>query len=78
MKPYIHDCGTQGRIVDLAVDSSVVIHQGLRIGRAENHDLVTGIHVGHQLPQLHLPRYGGYIAQSTGDGIFALFGAPVA
>src|SRR5262245_4512227 len=23
-------------------------------------------------------RYGGYIAQSTGDGIFALFGAPVA
>ena len=23
-------------------------------------------------------RYGGYIAQSTGDGVFALFGAPVA
>jgi class 3 adenylate cyclase len=23
-------------------------------------------------------RYGGYIVQSTGDGIFALFGAPVA
>jgi class 3 adenylate cyclase len=23
-------------------------------------------------------RYGGYIAQSTGDGIFALFGAPLA
>jgi class 3 adenylate cyclase len=23
-------------------------------------------------------RYEGYIAQSTGDGIFALFGAPVA
>jgi class 3 adenylate cyclase len=23
-------------------------------------------------------RYGGYVAQSTGDGIFALFGAPVA
>jgi class 3 adenylate cyclase len=23
-------------------------------------------------------RYGGYIMQSTGDGIFALFGAPVA
>src|SRR6202022_2881762 len=22
--------------------------------------------------------YGGYVAQSTGDGIFALFGAPVA
>jgi class 3 adenylate cyclase len=22
-------------------------------------------------------RYGGYVAQSTGDGIFALFGAPV-
>jgi class 3 adenylate cyclase len=25
-----------------------------------------------------LQRYGGYVAQSTGDGIFALFGAPVA
>ena len=23
-------------------------------------------------------RYGGYIVQSTGDGIFALFGAPLA
>jgi class 3 adenylate cyclase len=23
-------------------------------------------------------RYDGYIVQSTGDGIFALFGAPVA
>jgi class 3 adenylate cyclase len=23
-------------------------------------------------------RYGGYVAQSTGDGIFALFGAPFA
>ena len=23
-------------------------------------------------------RYGGYVAQSTGDGIFAVFGAPVA
>jgi class 3 adenylate cyclase len=23
-------------------------------------------------------RYGGYVAQSTGDGILALFGAPVA
>jgi len=23
-------------------------------------------------------RYGGYVAQSTGDGIFAMFGAPVA
>jgi class 3 adenylate cyclase len=23
-------------------------------------------------------RYGGYIVQSTGDGIFALFGAPIA
>jgi class 3 adenylate cyclase len=22
--------------------------------------------------------YGGYVAQSTGDGIFALFGAPIA
>ena len=34
-------------------------------------------------PVLHLMmdavhRYGGYIAQSTGDGIFALFGAPIA
>src|SRR5262249_25031768 len=34
-------------------------------------------------PVLHLmmeavQRYGGYVAQSTGDGIFALFGAPVA
>jgi class 3 adenylate cyclase len=25
-----------------------------------------------------LHRYGGYVAQSTGDGIFALFDAPVA
>jgi len=23
-------------------------------------------------------RYGGYVVKSTGDGIFALFGAPVA
>ena len=23
-------------------------------------------------------RYGGYVAQSTGDGIFAVFGAPIA
>src|SRR6202051_25567 len=23
-------------------------------------------------------RYGGYVAQSTGDGVFALFGAPIA
>ena len=23
-------------------------------------------------------RYEGYVAQSTGDGIFALFGAPIA
>ena len=23
-------------------------------------------------------RYGGYVVQSTGDGIFALFGAPIA
>ena len=34
-------------------------------------------------PVLHMMmaavhRYGGYVAQSTGDGIFALFGAPVA
>ena len=34
-------------------------------------------------PALHLMiesvnRYGGYIVQSTGDGIFALFGAPIA
>jgi class 3 adenylate cyclase len=34
-------------------------------------------------PVLHLMmesvhRYGGYVAQSTGDGIFALFSAPVA
>jgi len=34
-------------------------------------------------PVLHLMmeavhRYGGYVAQSTGDGIFALFGAPMA
>src|SRR6202162_1300500 len=34
-------------------------------------------------PVLHLMmaavhRYGGYVAQSTGDGIFAIFGAPVA
>jgi class 3 adenylate cyclase len=25
-----------------------------------------------------IQRYGGYVVQSTGDGIFALFGAPVA
>ena len=34
-------------------------------------------------PVLHLMmaavhRYGGYVAQATGDGIFAIFGAPVA
>jgi ribosomal protein L40E len=34
-------------------------------------------------PVLHLMmaavhRYGGYVAQSTGDGIFSLFGAPIA
>jgi class 3 adenylate cyclase len=34
-------------------------------------------------PVLHLMmaavhRYGGYVAQSTGDGIFALFVAPIA
>src|SRR5246500_5235931 len=34
-------------------------------------------------PVLHLMmeavhRYGGYVAQSTGDGVFAIFGAPVA
>ena len=34
-------------------------------------------------PVLHLMmaavhRYGGYVAQSTGDGIFAMFGAPIA
>jgi predicted ATPase/class 3 adenylate cyclase len=34
-------------------------------------------------PVLHLMmaavhRYGGYVAQSTGDGIFAIFGAPIA
>jgi class 3 adenylate cyclase len=31
-----------------------------------------------QLMMAALHRYGGYVAQSTGDGIFALFGAPVA
>ena len=31
-----------------------------------------------QLMMEAVHRYGGYIAQSTGDGIFALFGAPVA
>jgi class 3 adenylate cyclase len=31
-----------------------------------------------QLMMTAVHRYGGYVAQSTGDGIFALFGAPVA
>jgi class 3 adenylate cyclase len=31
-----------------------------------------------QLMMEAVHRYGGYVAQSTGDGIFALFGAPVA
>jgi class 3 adenylate cyclase len=31
-----------------------------------------------QLMMAEVHRYGGYVAQSTGDGIFALFGAPVA
>jgi class 3 adenylate cyclase/tetratricopeptide (TPR) repeat protein len=31
-----------------------------------------------QLMMAAVHRYGGYVAQSTGDGIFALFGAPVA
>src|SRR5207245_1211567 len=31
-----------------------------------------------QLMMQAVHRYGGYVAQSTGDGIFALFGAPVA
>jgi class 3 adenylate cyclase len=31
-----------------------------------------------QLMLAAVHRYGGYVAQSTGDGIFALFGAPVA
>ena len=31
-----------------------------------------------QLMMTTVHRYGGYVAQSTGDGIFALFGAPVA
>ena len=31
-----------------------------------------------QLMMASVHRYGGYVAQSTGDGIFALFGAPVA
>jgi class 3 adenylate cyclase len=31
-----------------------------------------------QLMMTAVHRYGGYIAQSTGDGIFALFGAPLA
>src|SRR5712691_2317862 len=31
-----------------------------------------------QLMMESVHRYGGYVAQSTGDGIFALFGAPVA
>jgi class 3 adenylate cyclase/tetratricopeptide (TPR) repeat protein len=31
-----------------------------------------------QLMMAPVHRYGGYVAQSTGDGIFALFGAPVA
>ena len=31
-----------------------------------------------QLMMAAVRRYGGYVAQSTGDGIFAIFGAPVA
>jgi class 3 adenylate cyclase len=31
-----------------------------------------------QLMMAAVHRYGGYVAQSTGDGIFAVFGAPVA
>jgi len=31
-----------------------------------------------QLMMEAVHRYGGYVAQSTGDGIFALFGAPLA
>jgi class 3 adenylate cyclase len=31
-----------------------------------------------QLMMAAVHRYGGYVAQSLGDGIFALFGAPVA
>src|SRR5579864_4499301 len=31
-----------------------------------------------QLMMAAIHRYGGYVAQSTGDGIFALFGAPAA
>ena len=31
-----------------------------------------------QLMMAAVHRYGGYVAQSTGDGIFALFGAPMA
>jgi class 3 adenylate cyclase len=31
-----------------------------------------------QLMMAAIHRYGGYVAQSTGDGIFAIFGAPVA
>ena len=31
-----------------------------------------------QLMMAAVHRYGGYVAQSTGDGIFALFGAPLA
>ena len=31
-----------------------------------------------QLMMTAVHRYDGYVAQSTGDGIFAMFGAPVA
>jgi class 3 adenylate cyclase len=31
-----------------------------------------------QLMMASVHRYGGYVAQSTGDGIFAIFGAPIA
>ena len=31
-----------------------------------------------QLMMAAVHRYGGYVAQSTGDGIFAMFGAPIA
>jgi Adenylate and Guanylate cyclase catalytic domain/Double zinc ribbon len=31
-----------------------------------------------QLMMAAVHRYGGYVAQSTGDGIFAVFGAPIA
>jgi class 3 adenylate cyclase len=36
------------------------------------------VHPALKLMMEAVQRYGGYVAQSTGDGIFALFGAPVA